>query len=148
MRPHFASVMTWNNHEMIAETWNSIFRWRSPCRRYRLCLSSLIISLPFSGGRQGSDWGSQNQVIHSSTVLSPSWNRENFLCLTEIFRVMIIRAVIFHLNLKFADLVSWPWKMNAQISLQLHVVIRGATLFANGMSAANCCCTDHKHLNK
>ena len=39
---HFASVMTLNNSEMIAEIRSYIFIWRSCCRRRRLCLNSLI----------------------------------------------------------------------------------------------------------
>ena len=48
---HFASVMSMNNWEMIAETPSYIFRWRSRCCRRRLCLSSLtkltFWALPF-----------------------------------------------------------------------------------------------------
>ena len=40
-RIHFASIMTWNNWEIIAETRSYIFRWFSRCRRRRVCLSSL-----------------------------------------------------------------------------------------------------------
>ena len=39
---HFASVMTLNNSEMIAEMRSYIFIWRSCCRRRLLCLNSLI----------------------------------------------------------------------------------------------------------
>ena len=39
---HFASVMTFNNTEMIAETRSYIFRWCSRCRRSRVRLSSLV----------------------------------------------------------------------------------------------------------
>ena len=39
---HFASVMTLNNSEMIAEMRSYIFIWRSCCRRRRVCLNSLI----------------------------------------------------------------------------------------------------------
>ena len=42
VRTHFASVMTLNNCEIIAEMQSYIFRWRSRCRRCRICLSSLI----------------------------------------------------------------------------------------------------------
>ena len=42
VRTHFASVMTLNNCDIIEETRSYIFRWRSRCRRSRLCLSSLI----------------------------------------------------------------------------------------------------------
>ena len=42
---HFASVMTLNNSEMIAEMRSYIFIWRSCCRRRRVCLNSLEISL-------------------------------------------------------------------------------------------------------
>ena len=38
----FASVMTLNNCEIIAETRGYIFRWLNRCRRRRLCLGSLI----------------------------------------------------------------------------------------------------------
>ena len=41
-RAHFASIMTSNNWEMIAETRGYIFRWRSRSRRRRVCLSSLV----------------------------------------------------------------------------------------------------------
>ena len=41
VRTHFASVMTLNNWEMIAEMQSYIFRLRSRCRRRRVCLSSL-----------------------------------------------------------------------------------------------------------
>ena len=41
-RTYFASVMTLNNWEMITETRSYIFRWRSCCRRRRVCLSSLL----------------------------------------------------------------------------------------------------------
>ena len=41
-RAHFASIMTLNNWEMIAEMQSSYFRWRSRCRRGRLCLNSLL----------------------------------------------------------------------------------------------------------
>ena len=41
-RTGFTSVMTLNNWEMIAETRRYIFRWRSRCRRLRLCSSSLL----------------------------------------------------------------------------------------------------------
>ena len=40
---HFASVMTLNNWEMIAETRSYIFRWRSRCRRQRVCQSCFQI---------------------------------------------------------------------------------------------------------
>ena len=39
---HFASVMTLNNWEMIAEMRSYIFRWRFRRRRRRFCLSSLL----------------------------------------------------------------------------------------------------------
>ena len=42
LRTHFASVMTLNNWETIAETRSYIFRWRFRCRRRRLCMSCLI----------------------------------------------------------------------------------------------------------
>ena len=42
VRTHFATVMTLNNWEMIAETRSYIFRWRSRCRRRRVCVNSLI----------------------------------------------------------------------------------------------------------
>ena len=42
VRKHFASVMTLNNCEIITETRNFIFRWRSRWCRRRLCLSSLV----------------------------------------------------------------------------------------------------------
>ena len=34
---HFASVMTFNNWEMIAETWSYIFGWAFRCHRRRVC---------------------------------------------------------------------------------------------------------------
>ena len=37
LRTHFASVMNWNNWDMIPETRNYIFRSRSRCRRRRVC---------------------------------------------------------------------------------------------------------------
>ena len=40
-RTHFASIMTWKDWEIIAETGSYIFRWRSRCFRRHLCLSSL-----------------------------------------------------------------------------------------------------------
>ena len=42
VRTHFASVMTLNNCEIIAETRSYIFRWRSRSGRRCLCLSSLM----------------------------------------------------------------------------------------------------------
>ena len=42
VRTRFASEMTLNNWEMIAEMRSYILRWRSRCRRRRLCLSFLI----------------------------------------------------------------------------------------------------------
>ena len=42
VRTHFSSMMTLNNWKMIAETRSYIFRWRSCCRRRRVCLSSLL----------------------------------------------------------------------------------------------------------
>ena len=42
VRTHFACAMTFNNCDIIEETRSYIFRWRSRCRRRRLCLSSLI----------------------------------------------------------------------------------------------------------
>ena len=39
-RIHFASIMTWNNWEIMAETRSYIFGWRSRCRRRHPCLSS------------------------------------------------------------------------------------------------------------
>ena len=39
---HFASVMTLNNSEMIAEMRSYILIWRSCCRRRRVCLNSLL----------------------------------------------------------------------------------------------------------
>ena len=44
VRTHFSSIMTLNNWKMIAETWSYIFRWRSPFRGRRVCLSSLLIT--------------------------------------------------------------------------------------------------------
>ena len=41
VRTHFASVMTLHNSEMIAETRSYISRWRSHCRRRRVCVNSL-----------------------------------------------------------------------------------------------------------
>ena len=38
---HFASVMTKNNWELIAETRSYILKWRSRCRLRRVCLSKL-----------------------------------------------------------------------------------------------------------
>ena len=45
VRTHFATVMALNNWEMIAETRSYIFRWRSRCRRRRVCVNSLLGSL-------------------------------------------------------------------------------------------------------
>ena len=45
VRTHFASVMSLNNWEMITETRSYIFRWRSRCRRPRVCVNSLLVSL-------------------------------------------------------------------------------------------------------
>ena len=42
VRTHFSSVMTLNNWEMITETRSDIFRWRSHCRRRRVCVNSLF----------------------------------------------------------------------------------------------------------
>ena len=42
VRTHFATVMTLDNSEMIAETRSYIFRWRSRCRRLRLCVNCLL----------------------------------------------------------------------------------------------------------
>ena len=42
---HFASVMTFNNSEMIAEMRSYIFIWRSCHRRRRVCLNSLLLQL-------------------------------------------------------------------------------------------------------
>ena len=42
VRTHFSSTMSLNNWKMIAERRSYIFRWRSPFRRRRVCLSSLI----------------------------------------------------------------------------------------------------------
>ena len=42
VRTHFASVMTLNNWQVIAETPSYIFRWRSHCRRRLVCLNSLM----------------------------------------------------------------------------------------------------------
>ena len=42
---HFASVMTLNNSEMIAEIRSYFFVWRSSCRRRRVCLNSPMIWL-------------------------------------------------------------------------------------------------------
>ena len=39
---HFASVMTLNNWEIIAETRSYIFRWCSRYRRRRVCVNSLL----------------------------------------------------------------------------------------------------------
>ena len=39
---HFASITTWNNWEIIADTRSYICRWRSRCCRRRPCLSSQI----------------------------------------------------------------------------------------------------------
>ena len=47
VRTHFASVMTFNNREMIAETRSYIFRWLSRFRRRYVWL----ISLKFCGRR-------------------------------------------------------------------------------------------------
>ena len=44
VRTHFASVMTLNNWEMIAETRSYIFRWRSRCCWRRVCVNSLVIA--------------------------------------------------------------------------------------------------------
>ena len=44
VRTHFASAMTLDNCDIIEETRSCIFRWRSRCRRRRLCLSSLILA--------------------------------------------------------------------------------------------------------
>ena len=46
---HFASVMTLNNGEIIAETRSYIFRWRFRSHRRRLCLSSLLSLKPSKG---------------------------------------------------------------------------------------------------
>ena len=45
VRIHFATVMTLNNWKMIAETRSYIFRWRSRCRRHRICVNSLVIHI-------------------------------------------------------------------------------------------------------
>ena len=42
VRTHFSSIRSLNNWKMIAETRSHIFRWRSPFRRRRVCLSSLL----------------------------------------------------------------------------------------------------------
>ena len=42
VRTHFATVLTLNNSEMTAETRSYIFRWRSRCRRGRVCVNSLF----------------------------------------------------------------------------------------------------------
>ena len=45
VRSHFASAMILNNCDIIEETRSYLFRWRSRCRRRRVCLSSLILPL-------------------------------------------------------------------------------------------------------
>jgi len=45
VRTHFASAMTLNNCERIAETRSFIFRWRSRCLLHRIYLSSLLTQL-------------------------------------------------------------------------------------------------------
>jgi len=45
VRTHFASVMTLNNCEIIAETWSYIFRWHSRCCQRHLCLSSVTLKI-------------------------------------------------------------------------------------------------------
>ena len=42
VKTHFASIVTLNNSEMIAETWSYIFRWRSRCHRRHVCINSLL----------------------------------------------------------------------------------------------------------
>ena len=42
VKTHFESIVTLNNWETIAETRSYIFRWRSRCRRRRVCVNSLI----------------------------------------------------------------------------------------------------------
>ena len=44
VRSHFASVMTLNNWEMIAETRSYIFRWRPRCRRHRRCFLIALVA--------------------------------------------------------------------------------------------------------
>ena len=44
VRTHFATMMTLNNSEMTAETRSYIYRWRSRCRRRRVCVNSLFTS--------------------------------------------------------------------------------------------------------
>ena len=43
VRTHFASLMTLNNCERIAETRSYILSWRSRCRRRHVCLSTLLL---------------------------------------------------------------------------------------------------------
>ena len=45
VRIHLETVLTLNNSEMTAETRSCIFRWRSRCRRRRVCVNSLLGSL-------------------------------------------------------------------------------------------------------
>ena len=67
--------MALNNCEIIAETWSNIFRWRSRCRRCRLCLSSLL-------------WRSQQQ--RESTTLNFSFST---FTSTELFSVHLQRVL-------------------------------------------------------
>ena len=76
VRTHFASIMTLNHWEMIAEMRSYIFRWRSRCRRRRICLSSR--NLKFSRGRCLTDCIKEmclNACRTSSTTIFSSFNQ-------------------------------------------------------------------------
>ena len=53
LRTHFASIMTFNNSEMTAETRSYIFRRRSRCRRRRVCVNSLLTTATTTLWREG-----------------------------------------------------------------------------------------------
>ena len=65
VRKHFASLMTLNNWEMITETRSYIFRWRSRCRRRRVCVNSLfpINDVKWPVLRVLSDFNTRQQIL-------------------------------------------------------------------------------------
>ena len=75
VRTHFATLMTLNNSEMTAQTRSYIFRWRSRCRRRRVCVNSLIVK------KRRPTWPSRRSYCWSHWIMSNS-RRSTVLCFT------------------------------------------------------------------
>ena len=84
--------ITLNNWEMIAETRSYSFRWRSRCRRSRLCLRSLSLHLKLFWFRSSSTLSVN--PLPRQTATSFTFNQRNVLPFQALLQLSQAEAVL------------------------------------------------------